>query len=1075
MATLKTLLVKLGMDTKKFKSGLNRGLAGLESLAAKAEKLDGVAKAGGLAIMASHAVQLTAALAPAAGAILALPAAMGAAQTAAATLKIGMVGVGEAMSAVAEGDSKKLAESLKDLTPAAAAFVRESAALKTSAFDPLRKAVQEKLFDRLTRPLKTAATSVLPTAKAGMTDVAGALNSMGREGLRVASTPFFRGQLATVFSGTAKTARTLRGGIEPLVAIVLRLTNVGMPLVQRMTGWAVEGAKSAAAFLKSKDGAAALAGVVQRAGDTLASLGRIAANIGVGLAGIFKAAGSEGDGLLTTLEKLTGRFAAWAQSAKGQEQIGQAFAFLSQAAAGLGPILSLLAGPLATVVGWITQLPEPVRSAAAQALAFALVAGGLASKLGPAVSGLVSLVGGAKKAVPAVKSLISGGKLLAGAIKAIGVAIAGNPIGLIITGLILLGTALYTAYQESAKFRQIVDTAFAFLQQVYTTYIAPFIAGIGELIGAIMAGDWGKVGELLQGAAQQVVTWLGQIGEKIGQWLSELPGWIAEKAAVLGEALLAWIKETLPKIPPALEALGHKIAEWAMALPGLIKEWIGNGEKLVAWLKEWGPKIVLGLGLAVGVAVLAVPAIIAGLAAALIYAIGVAIVELTKEMKAKFDQAMTQAGKAVQDGASKVIKWFQELPGKIKTALGNLGSYLLQAGRDLINGLINGVKAKAGELAAAAEQTVKGAVDGAKRFLGISSPSTVFAEIGKWTVQGLIQGLTAEQGKVKDTITKMVETIKKQFGSRPDVVDGLLEFVRAGNKNLEDLALQREALVKQLADAKEYAKKVAGTAAEWASITGLKLPEEGAGAGDLLSGLKSRAQAIKDFAANIQALAKRGLNKTTLKQIIDAGVEGGGSLAEMLVGADGSEIKAINKAQKQIDTMSQKLGKIGADAMYDTGKKAGQGYLTGLQDSLKKLDAEMTKIVQALVKAIKKELKIKSPSRVMADIGMNTIAGLIEGIAGMQGKALAAVTGLVGSAASAAAGMASGQVFDQALAGTDMQQRAVARHTGSSSPDSPSAGSGVTVQVDLSGSTIQEKADVPALATAMGVQVLSII
>ncbi|WP_327587036.1 hypothetical protein OHA25_08495 [Nonomuraea sp. NBC_00507] len=1078
MATLKTLLVKLGMDTKAFKSGVNRGLAGLDSLVSRAAKLNSVAKAGGLAILGGQAVQLTAALVPAAGAILALPAAMATAKAAALTLKVGMAGVGEAMSAVAEGDSKKLQEALKELSPAAAAFVKETASLKAKAFDPLRAAVQDKLFDRLVGPLKTAAAAVLPTAKAGMVRVAGAINGMGREALRVAATPFFRGQLAQVFTGTAKTATILKRGVEPLIAVVLRLSNLGLPLVQRMAGWAVEGVKSAAAFLKSKDGAEQMAGIVQRAGDTLATLGRIGKNIGVGLAGFFKGANTEGGGLLSTIQQLTARFAAWAQSAQGQEQIGQVFTFLSQAAAALGPILGLLVGPLGAVVGWFSSLPAPVQSAAAQALAFTVVAGAIASKLGPVVTGVAALAGGIRKAVPAIKSMIGASKLLVVAIRAIGAAIAGNPIGLIITGLILLGTALYTAYQESAKFREIVDGVFSFLKQAYTTYIQPFIAGIGELIGAIINGDWGRVGELLRGAAQQVVTWLGQVGESIGKWLSDLPGWIAGKAAVLGESLLAWIKETAPKIPPALEQLGHKIAEWAKGLPDKIRQWIGNGEKLINWLKEWGPKIAAGLALAVGVAVLAIPTIMASLAAALLYAVGVAIAELAKEMRAKFDQAMAQAGKAVQDGAAKVITWFKGLPGRVKTALGNLGTLLLQAGKDVVAGLINGIQAKAGELAAAAKglaDQIIGTVTG-KQGVDTGSPSRVFDQIGRWTVQGLIQGLTAEQGKAVDVVKRMVEKIKAAFGSKPDVADHLIAFVTKGNDSLAALAKQREDLVARLAEAKEKAKTIAGDAKDWASITGLT--EEELNSGNFAGALKDRAQQIKDFANNIKELAKRGLNKETLRQIIDAGVEGGGSLAEMLVGAPGSEIKAINKAQAQIDKLSKTLGKTGADALYDVGSKAGAGYLKGLQDSLAKLDAEMTKIVKALVKAIKKELKIKSPSQVMADIGMQTIAGLALGITSAAGQALGAIAGVAASVTGQAAAGLADDTFGLAISGTDARQQAVARSAGSrarSDSTTPGTSGGVTIQVDMSGSTIQEKADVPALATEMGYQVLAII
>jgi phage-related protein len=75
--------------------------------------------------------------------------------------------------------------------------------------------------------------------------------------------------------------------------------------------------------------------------------------------------------------------------------------------------------------------------------------------------------------------------------------------------------------------------------------------------------------------------------------------------------------------------------------------------------------------------------------------------------------------------------------------LGTLGTLLYSAGEDLIRGLINGIKGMAGDAARAARDAVAGAVNSAKGFLGISSPSRVFMEIGEQTTEGLIHGLRA--------------------------------------------------------------------------------------------------------------------------------------------------------------------------------------------------------------------------------------------------------------------------------------------------------------------------------------------
>jgi hypothetical protein len=405
---------------------------------------------------------------------------------------------------------------------------------------------------------------------------------------------------------------------------------------------------------------------------------------------------------------------------------------------------------------------------------------------------------------------------------------------------------------------------------------------------------------------------------------------------------------------------------------------------------------------------------------------------------------------------------------KVKTGLDGLKGDAHKAGQDLGSGLTAGIRSMIGDAIAAAKSLASAALKGAKDLLGIKSPSTAMAEVGRWTVKGLIQGLESEQGAVKSTIERMVGQIKEAFKSQPDVAEGLIDFVRTGNKNLEALALQREALVQKLADAKEMAKRVAGSAQEWADITGMK-PEDITGAGDMAAELRDKASAINNFANNINTLAKRGLNKKIIQDLIDAGVEKGATFAEMLVGSDGAEIKALNKAQAAVDKASKKLGKSSADAMYDVGKKSGDGYLKGLEESLKDLDKQMTKIVKALVAAIKRELKIKSPSQVMADIGVDTIAGWIVGIESMGGQAMASMQKVVGGA------LTKGSIpLDPTtssvnpFAGGLRDVGDVSQHGYGQSPTATPTPGQPPVVVNMHDTVIREEADVKKVGSAFG-------
>jgi TP901 family phage tail tape measure protein len=96
----------------------------------------------------------------------------------------------------------------------------------------------------------------------------------------------------------------------------------------------------------------------------------------------------------------------------------------------------------------------------------------------------------------------------------------------------------------------------------------------------------------------------------------------------------------------------------------------------------------------------------------------------------------------VKAGWNFVVSWLQAAPGNIVRNLGNMGSLLVSAGSDLLSGLWNGISGAAswlkGKIMSWAGSILPGWV---KDILGIHSPSTVFAEIGMYTMQGFALGI----------------------------------------------------------------------------------------------------------------------------------------------------------------------------------------------------------------------------------------------------------------------------------------------------------------------------------------------
>ena len=112
---------------------------------------------------------------------------------------------------------------------------------------------------------------------------------------------------------------------------------------------------------------------------------------------------------------------------------------------------------------------------------------------------------------------------------------------------------------------------------------------------------------------------------------------------------------------------------------------------------------------------------------------------------------------SVQTKISEVIDKVKALPGDIKSALGDLGSLLNQAGKDLIQGMINGVGSMGQALKDKAGNLASGAVDSIKGVLGIASPSKVLTKIGLQTGEGFVKGIDKMQRGAAGAMTDLVE------------------------------------------------------------------------------------------------------------------------------------------------------------------------------------------------------------------------------------------------------------------------------------------------------------------------------
>lgn len=95
----------------------------------------------------------------------------------------------------------------------------------------------------------------------------------------------------------------------------------------------------------------------------------------------------------------------------------------------------------------------------------------------------------------------------------------------------------------------------------------------------------------------------------------------------------------------------------------------------------------------------------------------------------------------VNAGADLIISFLNSVANTIESRSGEMRSAGSRIGMAIVDGMTGGLASKARELAGKAAEIAKGALNAAKSFLGINSPSKEFFKLGKWSNEGMSKGL----------------------------------------------------------------------------------------------------------------------------------------------------------------------------------------------------------------------------------------------------------------------------------------------------------------------------------------------
>lgn len=340
---------------------------------------------------------------------------------------------------------------------------------------------------------------------------------------------------------------------------------------------------------------------------------------------------------------------------------------------------------------------------------------GIVVAIGPVLKIVGSVASGIGKIISIIPSLNKGISAVSTAFKAFNAVLKANPIILVVSIITTLIGILITLWNTNEGFRNAIINAWNTICSFFSS-IPGFFQNLWENIKNFFINGWNSIvaffTETIPAWIQSIITWFQQLPYNLGLLVGQMLGHLIQ----FGVNAWNWVTTELPKI-----ILG--IVQWFMELPGRIWNWL---LETIVKINQWGAEM--------------------------------------------WNKATT----AVSNMINAVINWFKELPGKIwnwlvetvikvnqwgidminkgKQAASDLvtnivdtiktlPSKMLEIGKNIVQGIWNGITSMIGWIKDKISGFLGGIVDGVKGVLGIHSPSKVFnKEVGRFMAMGIGEG-----------------------------------------------------------------------------------------------------------------------------------------------------------------------------------------------------------------------------------------------------------------------------------------------------------------------------------------------
>jgi tape measure domain-containing protein len=264
---------------------------------------------------------------------------------------------------------------------------------------------------------------------------------------------------------------------------------------------------------------------------------------------------------------------------------------------------------------------------------------------------------------------------------------------------------------------------------------------------------------------------------------------VAASGAAAVAVLIGAVRSILNFLPEVATSLGALVTALANAItkaaPAVVKAIVTVLLALLAAIDKLSPKIVSTLGHLLELMLAAMLKYIPKMAdAGLKILIGILnaiannigkVVKTGTDVVVNFLKGITQNQNRVIDaGVEMVIGFVNGVANSIRQHTGEMNAAGANLADAIISGMVGGLSGGIGVITSKAKEVASSALSAAKGILGINSPSKEFEDVGKFSTQGLANGLV----KYKVFVTKAaegvgtsaIETLRSSLSGISDIV-----------------------------------------------------------------------------------------------------------------------------------------------------------------------------------------------------------------------------------------------------------------------------------------------------------------